>query len=64
MSHRNQELLIIPVKLEHEGTYRCVAENGLTEAYMEGKVAVNGECIILYCCMAKKEEWRSLYNLS
>ena len=49
LGHRKQELYIIPVKSEHAGTYRCVATNGLTEAHMEGKVTVKGECIIMNC---------------
>jgi len=55
LRHKNQELYIIPVKLEHAGTYRCVATNGPTEAHMEGKVTVKGKCIIMNCCHSSKK---------
>jgi len=55
LGHRNQELYIIPVKSEHAGTYHCVVKNGLTEAHMEGKVTVKGECIIMNCCHSSRK---------
>ena len=55
LGYRNQTLYIKPVKFEHAGTYRCVATNELTEAYMEGKVTVKGECIIMNCCHSSRK---------
>jgi hypothetical protein len=55
LSHRNQELYLIPVKFEHKGRYCCVANNGLTEAHMEGNLTVKGEFIIMNCCHGSRK---------
>jgi hypothetical protein len=49
LSHKDQELYIVPVKLENAGTYRCEATNELTKAYVEGNVTVIGKCIVMNC---------------
>jgi hypothetical protein len=50
LSHRNQELNIAEVKMEHRGTYRCVVDNGLKKVQVEGNVTIKGECIkIMFC---------------
>jgi hypothetical protein len=47
LSHRNQELNITEVKMEHRGKYCCVVDNGLIKVQMEGTVIINGKCIKL-----------------
>lgn len=44
LSHRNQELNIAEVKMEHRGTYCCVVDNGLKKVQVEGTVTINGKC--------------------
>ncbi|XP_033610234.1 obscurin isoform X1 [Cryptotermes secundus] len=41
LSHRNQELNIAEVKMEHRGTYCCVVDNGLKKVQVEGTVTIN-----------------------
>jgi hypothetical protein len=47
LSHRNQELNIAEVKMEHRGKYCCVVDNGLKKVQMEGTVIINGKSIKL-----------------
>jgi hypothetical protein len=55
LSHRNQELNIAEVKMEHRGTYCCVVDNGLKEVQVEGTVNIKGECIEITFCHGNRK---------
>jgi hypothetical protein len=55
LSHRNQELNIAEVKMEHRGTYCCVVDNGVKEVQVEGTVAIKGECVKLTFCLGNRK---------
>jgi hypothetical protein len=55
LNHRNQELNIAEVKMEHRGTYCCVVDNGLKKVQLEGTVTIKGKCFKLTFCHGNRK---------
>lgn len=55
LSHRNQELNIAEVKMEHRGTYSCVVDNGLKKVQLEGAVTIKGKFFKLTFCHGNRK---------